>query len=128
MSKGVSFVLPLHERLSRVPVSLLPQQLQGKEGIPSGSADEVLGTNLALSHSSPRSQTGNIYLNFLTHNVAGPMVPLKEVLDLFLIQNHGQHLKDMKLALKILLQTTALLQRHWLCRSLILEHRPRVKF
>ncbi|MFM7458721.1 MAG: hypothetical protein ACKO3R_08705 [bacterium] len=82
MSQGVSFVLPLHKQLSRVPVSLLLKQLQGKEEIPSGKADKVLDTNLALSHSSPRSQTGNIYLNFLTHNVAGPMVPLKEVLDL----------------------------------------------
>ena len=87
MSQGVSFVLPLHRPLGRVPASLVPKQLQGKEEILSGNADEVLDTNLALSHSSPRSQTGNIHLNFLTHNVAGPMVRLKEVLDLQSFRN-----------------------------------------
>ena len=87
MSWVVSFVLPLHGPLGRVDPSLVPKQLQGKEEILSGNADEVLDTNLALSHSSPRSQTGNIHLNFLTHNVAGPMVPLKEVLDLSSLKN-----------------------------------------
>jgi hypothetical protein len=83
MSNGVSFVLPGHKPLGRVDHSLVPKQLQG---ILSGNADEVLDTNL-VSHSSPRSQRDNIHLNFLTHNVAGPMVPLKEVLDLSSLKN-----------------------------------------
>ena len=83
MSQGVSFVLPWHGSLGRVPASLVPEQLQG---IPPGNADEVLDTNL-VSHSLPRSQRDNIHLNFLTHNVAGPMVPLKDVLDLSSLKN-----------------------------------------
>ena len=86
MSQGVSFVLPLHRPLGRVPASLVPKPLQEKEGIIPENADEVLDTNL-VSHSSPRSQTGSIKLKFLTHNVAGPMVPLKEVLDLSSLKN-----------------------------------------
>ncbi|MBU6197222.1 MAG: hypothetical protein KGO93_06635 [Cyanobacteria bacterium REEB446] len=76
MSKGVSFVLPLHKRLSRVPVSRLPKPLQERTA--------VLDANLTLLKTSQRD---NIHLNFLTHNVAGPMVPLKEVLDLSSLKN-----------------------------------------
>jgi hypothetical protein len=115
MSNGVSFVLPGHKPLGRVDHSLVPEQLQG---ILSGNADEVLDTNL-VSHSSPRSQRDNIHLNFLTHNVAGPMVPLKEVLDLSSLKNGSLdsilslqevHKKDLDALLKDLSPNGSVIQ------------------
>ena len=84
MSNGVSFVLPGHRPLGRV---LVPKPLQEKEGIIPENVDEILDTNSASLHSSQGSQTGSIKLKFLTHNVAGPMVPLKEVSDLSSLKN-----------------------------------------
>jgi hypothetical protein len=81
MSKGVSFVLPLHERLGKVHVSCVSKPLQERAGVVS----DVLDVNLTPPQTSPRDN--NIKLNFLTHNVAGPMVPLKEVLDLSSLKN-----------------------------------------
>jgi hypothetical protein len=115
MSNGVSFVLPGHKPLGRVDHSLVPKQLQG---ILSGNVDEVLDTNL-VSHSSPRSQRDNIHLNFLTHNVAGPMVPLKEVLDLSSLKNGSLdsilslqevHKKDLEALLKDLSPNGSVIQ------------------
>jgi hypothetical protein len=115
MSNGVSFVLPGHKPLGKVPASLVPEQLQG---ILSGNADEVLDTNL-VSHSSPRSQRDNIHLNFLTHNVAGPMVRLEEVLDLQSLKNGSLdsilslqevHKKDLDALLKDLSPNGSVIQ------------------
>jgi hypothetical protein len=80
MSWVVSFVLPLHGPLGRVDPSLVPKQLQERGSVVS----EVPRVN---STSSQGSQAVNIKLKFLTHNVAGPMVPLKEVLDLSSLKN-----------------------------------------
>ena len=80
MSRVVSFVLPLHGPLGRVDPSLVPKQLQERGSVVS----EVPRVN---STSSQGSQAVNIKLKFLTHNVAGPMVPLKEVLDLSSLKN-----------------------------------------
>jgi hypothetical protein len=80
MSRVVSFVLPLHRPLGRVDHSLVPKQLQERGSVVS----EVPRVN---STSSQGSQAVNIKLKFLTHNVAGPMVPLKEVLDLSSLKN-----------------------------------------
>jgi hypothetical protein len=83
MSKGVSFVLPLHRPLGRVPASLVPKPLQQRDNV----VPEVSGVNSTSSYLSQGSQAVNIKLKFLTHNVAGPMVPLKEVLDLSSLKN-----------------------------------------
>ena len=77
MSKGVSFVLPLHRPLGRVPVSRLPKPLQENISL----VRDVNSTPLQTL------QRDHIKLKFLTHNVAGPMVPLKAVLDLKSLKN-----------------------------------------
>jgi hypothetical protein len=83
MSVGASFVLPLHRPLGRVPASLVPESLQPRDN----TVPEVTSVNSISSHSSQGSQAVNIKLKFLTHNVAGPMVRLEEVLDLQSLKN-----------------------------------------
>ena len=73
MSKGVRiFVLPLYRLSGRVSASRLPKPLQEKIGV----MRDVNSTPLQTL------QREHLKLKFLTHNVAGPMVPLQEVLDL----------------------------------------------
>jgi hypothetical protein len=81
----MTFVLPGYKFLNdTIPRDLVPKRLQGERGVIPENPDVILDANSA---SSKRSQTDNIKLNFLTHNVAGPMVTLDKVLDLQSLKN-----------------------------------------
>ncbi|MFZ4085733.1 MAG: hypothetical protein ACOYK1_09425 [Vampirovibrionia bacterium] len=74
---NISAVLPFYQRFSKISPQLMPESLQERVRV-------LHDVNSAPLQALPRDK---IRLKFLTHNVAGPMVRLKDVVDLQSLKN-----------------------------------------